>query len=200
MEKQLEKITERIYRLRVPFENLYTSVFFILTKDGVAVVDCATANTDVDGYILPALKSLGVDKNFIKYLILTHSHGDHVGGLERMGILFPRVEIVNGVLPLALDGITLCELKGHTLGCIGVFDKESGTLISGDGLQGEGIGKYRCSLESKDEYLKTVETLKRDTRIKRILFSHAYEPWQKDHATGEAEIEKCLSDCINCLQ
>ena len=73
-----------------------------------------------------------------------------------------------------IDGLTLYELKGHTLNCIGVFDKNSSTLISGDGLQGAGIGKFRCLLDSKEGYLKTIENLKLDKKVENILFSHEY--------------------------
>lgn len=90
-------------------------------------------------------------------------------------------------------------MKGHTIDCIGVLDERSGTLISGDGLQGAGVGKYRCSLESREAYLKTIEKIKKDKRIKNILFSHAYEPWYKDGAFGREEIKRCLQDCIQVL-
>ena len=46
------------------------------------------------------------------------------------------------------------SLKGHTLDSIGCLDLQSGTLISGDGFQGAGVGRYRCFLECKEEYLK----------------------------------------------
>ena len=36
-----------IYRLVVPFENLYTSVFLMRTNQGNALVDCATYAKDV---------------------------------------------------------------------------------------------------------------------------------------------------------
>jgi glyoxylase-like metal-dependent hydrolase (beta-lactamase superfamily II) len=86
-------------------------------------------------------------------------------------------------------------MKGHTLDCIGVFDKTSGTLISGDGLQGKGVGKYRCSLQSKKGYLDTIEKIEKDKRVENILFSHAYEPWLQDCIYGRANVEKCLQDC-----
>ena len=198
--EQFSQETQRIYRLKVPFESVYTSVFLLQTEQGNALVDCATYDSDVDGYILPALDSLGLSLSDIKYLILTHAHGDHAGGKDRILSLAPHIQIVQEAKPLGLNGITVYELKGHTLGCIGVFDEESGTLISGDGLQGAGIKKYRCSLQSKEEYFKTVEKIQQDKRIKTILFSHAYEPWYKDCAVGREEIEKCLQDCIYYAQ
>ena len=195
MVKAFEKITNEIYRLKVPFENLYTSVFLIKTPQGNALVDCATYDSDVDEYIIPALNELGWCLGDIKYLILTHKHGDHAGGVKRVLELAPSIEIVQKERSILLNGIIIYALKGHTLDCIGVFDEKSGTLISGDGLQGAGVGKYRCSLENQEEYLQTIKTIQADKRIKNILFSHSYEPWYKDCACGREEVECCLEDC-----
>ena len=196
MEKGFQIITEGIYRLKVPFDDIYTSVFLIRTKQGNALVDCATYDSDVDEIIISALKDLGLSLHDIKYLILTHNHGDHAGGAKRIIELNPNVEIVENERPLSFDGITVYGMKGHTLGCIGVLDARSGTLIAGDGLQGYCVGKYKCYLESKEEYLKTIEKIRKDQNIKNILFSHAYEPWNRDYAFGRAEIEQCLEDCM----
>lgn len=184
-----------IYRLRVPFENLYTSVFLIITNQGNALVDCATTDSDVDEIIFPALKALKLTFKDIAYLILTHNHGDHAGGLKRVLEYNPNIEVVQKVCDLSLDGITLCALKGHTLDCIGVLDMRTNTLISGDGLQGAGVGKYRCFLESKEEYVKTIERLQNDERIENILFSHEYEPWYQAVAVGREQVKKVLHDC-----
>lgn len=184
-----------IYRLKVPFENLYTSVFLIKTESGNALVDCATYASDVDEVIIPALNGLGVRAADIRYLILTHSHGDHAGGKERLLQYAPSLEVVQTADLILPNGLTTYAMKGHTLDCIGVFDETSGTLISGDGLQGAGVGKYRCSLASREEYLKTIEKIEKDKNVKNVLFSHAYEPWYQDGAFGRNEVEKCLKDC-----
>ena len=193
--KEFENIIGGIYRLKVPFEDLYTSVFLIRMVQGNAFIDCATYDNDVDEYILPALSKLGLRLQDIEYLILTHNHGDHAGGKKRLLELEPSIKFVQGAGEIFSKTLTMYEMKGHTLDCIGVFDEHSGTLISGDGLQGAGVGKYRCSLANKEEYLKTIERIERDKKIKNILFSHAYEPWYKDCAFGREEIEKCLQDC-----
>ena len=189
-----------IYRLRVPFEDLYTSVFLIRTEQGDALVDSGTYPSDVTEYILPALQEFGLRLADVRYLIFTHQHGDHTGGKTTLLALAPTIEVVQEKRALALNGISVCEMKGHTLDCIGVLDERRSTLISGDGLQGAGVGKYRCSLASKDEYLSTVEKLIKDERITNILFSHAYEPWYKDGAFGREEVMKCLQDCVRCVQ
>ena len=78
-----------IYRLKVPFENIYTSVFLIKAEDGDILVDCATTDQDVDEHIAPALQQLGTDISKVKKIVITHKHGDHAGGLGSL-CLFDR--------------------------------------------------------------------------------------------------------------
>lgn len=192
---KFERETENIYRLRVPFEDLYTSVFLLEGEDGYALVDCATTESDVDGVIRPALLSQGLDLCDIKYLILTHRHGDHAGGSARILAHNPHIAVICGDMDLSFSDFALYALPGHTLDMIGVLSLRSGTLISGDGLQGAGVGKYRCSLESEAEYFATIEKIRGDARVKNLLFSHAYEPWYKDGALGRDTVMQCLADC-----
>ena len=192
---RFEKEAENIYRLRVPFEDLYTSVFLVESDGGYALVDSATTAADVDQVIRPALLARGLDFSDIKYLILTHRHGDHAGGSARISEHNPSIAVICGEKHLPLSDFAPYALPGHTLDMIGVLSLRSGTLISGDGLQGAGVGKYRCSLENAAEYLATIERIRGDARVKNLLFSHAYEPWYKDAAYGRAELEQCLADC-----
>ena len=50
------KEEDAIYRLRVPFAAIYTSVFLIESDEGDVLVDCATTSDDVDLRIIPALE------------------------------------------------------------------------------------------------------------------------------------------------
>jgi hypothetical protein len=73
------------------------------------------------------------------------------------------------------------------------------TLISGDGLQGAGVDKYRCYLLDSSAYLETINRVKNDERIENILFSHAYEPWNCDTAYGRAAVDMCLAECLKYI-
>jgi glyoxylase-like metal-dependent hydrolase (beta-lactamase superfamily II) len=193
------QIVKNIYRLKIPFDCIYTSVFLVRTSKGYMLVDCATTDEDVNKWIIPALNQMGLKLKDIQFLLLTHKHGDHAGGLRQIFRLNKNIQVINEP-NIVFDDIEILHMAGHTLDCIGVLELQSSTLIAGDGLQGAGVDKYRCSLESKEEYLKTIEKVKTDKRIKNIFFSHAYEPWEKDAIFGRKEIQKCLQDCINCIK
>ena len=186
---------EGIYRLKVPFEDLYTSVFLVETPQRLILVDCATTDDDVELCIIPALGKMGRELCDIDAIVLTHRHGDHAGGIDCVLRHAPHIEVVTDVKEIA-DGVCTYELHGHTEDCIGVLDARTHTLISGDGIQGMGIGKYRCSLESRAAYLQTLERVKSDERIESILFSHAYEPWDSDSAQGRETVIDRINFCI----
>lgn len=185
-----------IYRLQVPFMSVYTSVFLVRSAKGNILVDCATTAEDVERYIIPALQKMGLALSDIRYLFLTHGHSDHAGGKDRILERHPAIQIVSAEAAAELSPLEIYPLPGHTPDSIGLFDPESGTLLSGDGLQGAGIGMFRCSLAAgRAVYFETVARLLADKKIQNILFSHAYEPWYSATAFGRAEVEKRLSDC-----
>ena len=183
-----------IYRLRIPFEGIYTSVFLIITEEGSALVDCGTNERDVDNHIVPCLYDLGYKLHDIKFLVLTHRHGDHSGGLERILDISPDIKVITDIRDL-FRNVSTYPLAGHTDDSIGVFDGRTGTLISGDGLQGAGVDKYRCNTKDPEAYLKTLDRIEKDKKIKNILFSHAYEPWNSDTVFGREKVCECLKQC-----
>ena len=196
---KFQREVDDIYRLKVPFMSVYTSVFLVKTDKRMILIDCATTDADVEKCIVPALQEMGLTLFDIQYLCLSHCHSDHAGGKDKILQLNPNIQIISETQCFLEEDIEICEMKGHTLDCIGLLDLRTGTLISCDGLQGAGIGKFRCSLESKDEYLKTLQSIRKDERIKNILFSHAYEPWYTDGAFGREAVNKCVLDCLNYI-
>ena len=157
-------------------------------------MDCATTREDVDLRIAPACRALGYDLGEIDVLVLTHWHDDHAGGKARILELAPNIEIVTDVRELAAE-VSTYPLAGHTEGCIGVLDMRARTLISGDGLQGAGVDKYRATFENRAAYRETLARLRADRVIENILFSHAYEPWFCDRIEGRERVLSCLREC-----
>jgi glyoxylase-like metal-dependent hydrolase (beta-lactamase superfamily II) len=191
--------TKGIYRLRVPFENIYTSVFLIMSEENKILADCGTTAYDVDSVILPALSELGYTLADLNMLVLTHHHGDHAGGLARIREIAPNIEVVTDVREI-FENVSTYALPGHTEDSIGILDERTGTLISGDGLQGAGVDKYRCYTKCPTKYIETLEKIKSDGRIENILFSHAYEPWNTDTVFGREKVIECINECKNYVR
>jgi metallo-beta-lactamase class B len=67
------------------FDNVYaigrsgTVVYAITTPDGIILIDSGYAS-EVESVLMVGMKKLGLDAARIKYLIVTHGHGDHFGG------------------------------------------------------------------------------------------------------------------------
>ena len=194
-----------IYKIEVPFEDIYTSVFAVTNGDRYVLIDSATTDSDVDGYVLPACRAIGFSAP-PECLLLTHTHGDHAGGVHRLSVHFPRLPIYASsplkhgpdVRPLA-DGdlvggrLTVVMLPGHTNASVGFLDGESGTLISGDCLQLLGIGRYRNGIRDPEAYLGSIARL-RTMPLRRILASHEYDPYGSV-AEGEKAVRAYLDEC-----
>jgi metallo-beta-lactamase class B len=72
------------------FDNVYfvgnaaTSAWAIETSDGLIVVDTLNNAAEVDEFIIKGLQSLGLDPADIKYVVISHAHGDHSGGAKHL--------------------------------------------------------------------------------------------------------------------
>jgi len=151
---QMRELADGIYRIEVPFEDIYTAVFAVGTPEHYLLIDCATTAEDVDDCILPTLRTNGFDAPPTA-LLLTHRHGDHAGGAYRLREHLPHLPIFSPeavkqleVSPISggegfLDRIEAIPLPGHTEHCVGYLDHQTKTLLTGDSLQQRGVSKYR---------------------------------------------------------
>jgi metallo-beta-lactamase class B len=70
------------------FDNLYyvgsgqDEVWAIDTSEGIILIDAMSNRNDVEKYILPGLKNVGLDPARLKLLIVSHGHADHFGGAQ----------------------------------------------------------------------------------------------------------------------
>ncbi len=130
------------------FDNLYFvgqseySAWALTTSAGIIVFD-AIFEYSVKDQVIDGLTTLGLDPKQIKYVVISHAHGDHVGGAKALQDLGARIVMsaadwdllekatVNFAKPkrdiIAVDGqkltlgdttVTLYITGGHTLGTI----------------------------------------------------------------------------------
>ena len=205
-----DKINDQIFRILVPLGTLNTTIYIYKCEEGVAIIDSATYSTDIDEYVIPALEEMNISHEDIKYLLLTHDHFDHAGGIQRLSELFPsvvlgtsfpidlpnRIELVDGQKVLGnLQGICL---PGHTASSFGFYDTATQTLLSGDCLQLAGVGKYRDGIEYFDDYIQSVNRLK-SMDIQRIVAAHEYDPLGS-MAEGKQAVIDYLDKCIEIAE
>ena len=130
------------------FDNLYFvgqteySAWAVTTSDGIILMD-AIFDYSVEDEVIGGLTALGLDPKQIKYVVISHAHGDHVGGARflqdrgarivmsaadwdlmdgaRVNFPKPKRDVVatdGQKLTLGDTTITLHVTPGHTLGTI----------------------------------------------------------------------------------
>ena len=68
------------------FDNLYfvgtgaVSAWVVKTSEGLILIDALNTDEEAKTYIDGGLRKLGLDPAQIKYLLISHAHGDHYGG------------------------------------------------------------------------------------------------------------------------
>lgn len=203
---KIVSITPHLHRIRVPFEAIYTTVYVAKYPAGVAIIDSGDMGSDIDDHVLPALIELGIHTRDVKFLLLTHDHGDHAGGIGRLAECFPDATIKASFhlnLPhfqpltdgeLLLDGLKVLFLPGHNAHSVGYFDVQTKTLLSGDCLQLSGVDIYRNGIGEPELYERSIEKLL-DMDILRIAAAHEYDPFGS-LAEGRMEVERYLRYCL----
>jgi len=124
---------------------------YVLARSGeAAVVD--TGGEGSGGDIEAGLTALGLGWDAVGHVILTHSHGDHVGSIAEVleaapsatayagAEDIPQINAPHTLTPVA-DGDTVFGLRivatpGHTPGHISVLDVAGQVLMAGDAMTG----------------------------------------------------------------
>jgi glyoxylase-like metal-dependent hydrolase (beta-lactamase superfamily II) len=125
---------------------------YVLVRGGeAAVVD--TGQSDGAAQILAGLELLDSSWSEVAHVVLTHSHGDHVGGLGAVLEAAPGATVYAGEADLAsirspsplqavgdgdeVLGLGVIDTPGHTPGSISLFDTGTGLVVAGDAIVGD---------------------------------------------------------------
>ena len=72
--------------------NYWTSSYAVKTSDGIVIIDALDNADEAEHYIEGGLRKLGLNPADIKYVIVSHAHGDHYGGANYLKQKFnPRI-------------------------------------------------------------------------------------------------------------
>lgn len=207
------QLTPDITAIRVPFLDIFTTVFLVKTEAGNLLFDTATYPTDITEIILPALAELGVGIEALSAVLISHPHRDHMGGLEELLTLAPDITVIAGsnapqkthtIKNLIigrdgdsiLDSLQIVAIPGHTTDAIALLDTRTGTLLSGDGLQLFGIfgsGYWGANISFPKAHLAALERIAA-LPITAIYPAHDYHP-VGDAYIGKDAIGRALDAC-----
>ncbi len=189
------RINENIHYITTDYKDIFTTVYALKTEKGAILFDAASFDSDIDERVVPFLEGLGIGKEDLKYVFISHNHADHSGGLARLLERYPQVCIVTGSQTLrekysgrpfllAEEGIVLLDtfrvvtIPGHTIDSCALLDTRTMTLVTGDCLQQQGIrgsGDWASNISYPAEHLKAIEKV-RALGVKQIVTAHDYVP------------------------
>lgn len=212
---QIKPLNEHISYFNVPYKDIFTTVAVVRSENGSILFDAAFKESDIEDYIMPALAQLGVDD--LKYIFISHNHGDHAGGLQWLLPKLPHCTVISCSSKLAeaypayqfvnpRDGEVFLEhfqavtIPGHTADCAALLDKRTGTLISGDCLQVYGIygsGTWGAVIRLIEPHLQAHKKL-HTLDINTILAAHDYHPYGQI-AQGKNAVKAYLEGCVEAL-
>jgi metallo-beta-lactamase class B len=177
------------------FDNLYyvgdntVSAWILETTEGLIMIDAMFANS-VD-QALDKVRQLGLDPEDIRYLFVSHSHGDHSGGAPRVkevsrarvGLARADWELFTAMPPDIViddgDEITLGDTTvrffvtpGHTPGVISIgFPVRDGANVHAAFMFG-GVGLNFNGVERTELYLESVGRLRAMSGIEVNVGNH----------------------------
>jgi len=213
----LTKINDDLWRLEIPYKDIFTTVYVLIGENGTILFDTADAQRDVEEDILPMLETIGVTAEELKFIFISHNHRDHAGGLKWVMERYPnacilsrsavlREQYADYAFHMPEDGeiiggqFRVVTIPGHTRDSMALLDTKTNTLVTGDCLQLYGIfgsTDWACAIYVPELHRPAVEKLYR-LNVEEILTAHDYHPYSWRYRGREA-VKKALDACIEPL-
>lgn len=210
---QFVPVDQHIYRLNLLYKDIYTSVMVLVSHHGNILFDTAFTQADVETQILPAYRQLGIDDP--KFIFISHNHIDHAGGLPWVLEAFPQATVLsrspalrekyphrNVIAPedgaLISEDFRVVTIPGHTPDSAALLDLRTGSLLTGDCLQGYGIygsGAWGAVIPWIELHLQALKKL-HTMDIRAIHAAHDYHPYGESVSGKEAAmayVDGCLA-------
>ena len=205
--------------LRFAWQELWVGMMLFIGNDGAILVDTAE-NGAVEQCIVPALVRNDASINDVKYVINTHSHGDHINcnkAIKKLcdtkfaiynpnnlksHSLKPDINLKDkSVIKLGNINLEIVHTPGHSPDSICVLETNTKTMFCGDSFQGFGIDVIGVPLvPDAESYVESVDKIKKmrvEKRIERMYLGHAMRN-SNGVLVGE-EIDKFLDDCKQAM-
>jgi glyoxylase-like metal-dependent hydrolase (beta-lactamase superfamily II) len=162
---------------------------------------------------MPMLAELGVGKEELKYVFISHAHGDHIGGLRPLLERFPDTVAVSFSPKVSEDYMEfkvlvakegdellgvfkLISIPGHTSDSAALLDTRTKSLITGDCLQAYGLfgtDYWGANISLQKEHFDALARL-RTLDIEEIFTAHDFMPYGFC-ACGKEEVAKFIDAC-----
>ncbi len=198
-----------------PWRGLQVKMLLLCKGQKTILIDTG-AEDAIKLAIQPVFQQNNLDFQDLALIINTHFHSDHIGcngelkrrssapvAIHRNGAehLFPAPDLLlEEGQQIRFGGMELeiIHTPGHSPDSICVLELSTGTLFSGDSIQGTGIDVIGPGLwRNTADYLQSLEKLRRICRtgkIKRLCTGHDFSPSGSDFYG--AEIDLFLRDSI----
>jgi glyoxylase-like metal-dependent hydrolase (beta-lactamase superfamily II) len=92
---QVDEIGQDVFVVRAPFFGSRLHLPVLVGREGVLVVDSGAASTPND-VLLPALGWLGLSAADVRWVVISHAHADHAGGVGGFMAACPGARLIAG--------------------------------------------------------------------------------------------------------
>lgn len=185
----------------------FVSAYVLVRNSEIAIVDTGTPGNA--GKFADVIQSAGLGWSDVNHVILTHHHGDHVGGLAEILDAATAATVYAGEADIAeieapqtiqpvLDGdevfgMQIIGTPGHTAGHVSVYDPAASLMVAGDamvngenGLEGASP-RFTADMAMASESIKKLATFTFET----LVFGHG-EPIDSGASEAVAELAATL--------